>query len=63
MPNFKQQFILFSVASAGYGIAFFGSLLMKDAAIHILVRFIGFSGFGISALLAYKKHRSSKLAA
>ncbi len=63
MTSLRRQFILFSIAAIGYGLASVGSLFLHDRPIHVLVRLIGFIGFGVSAILAYKKNQSSKVAA
>jgi len=62
MTSLRRQFILFTIASAGYGVALIGSLFLHDYSIHVWVRLVGFIGFGVSAILAYKKHQTSKLA-
>ena len=63
MPNFKRQTLLFSLASVIYGIGFLGSLYLHEAPIHLGVRLVGCLGFGLSAFLAYRKHRAAGSAA
>jgi hypothetical protein len=63
MPPLKKQAIVFAVLASIYGLHLIIGSSSHEPSIEIWMRIIGFVGFGVSSVLAYRKYQKTKLAA